>query len=628
MNMTLKNKINLASFLALLIVATVLTVIASNLVKKDTDDAILYRAEGISDTAAKAISDWVNIRVDIVSALAENINDQALLQSLKQTKESGQFDDVYFGTQDGAMYRSNPERQNTTDYEPRNRPWYRDAISVGKSTISTAYRGATTNEIMITISHPVYRNGQLLGVVGADVLIKELNNMLSSLRVGKDAFLGLVDAKNETLIGSPNESNWLKPVNVRFKELTMSFIEASSKKEEVVSFKNNENNYLLFVEKVPNTTLYLEMIMNEATEYEDYKALIMDLILGTVVTTLVIVIVISFLLNYLFRDLVRVSNALEEIASGEGDLTQRIDPHSKDEVGQLALNFNQFVHNMHTMVTKLSGISQLLSSQSQITAAQAEERSVRITMQQDEINMVATAVNEMAAATQEIANNSDNTAQYSTEAVSATTYGSELVNQTQQSIHSLEAEVQTATTVIQELEQNGHQISTILSTIQDIADQTNLLALNAAIEAARAGEQGRGFAVVADEVRVLSQRTHSSTQEIQTMIESLQTSTSKAVEIMKGSQTWVETSVNNSDSASTSLIQIQKTIISISDMAVQIASAAEEQTSVTSEITRSMEGIRDVSNDFAQEAQEAANQAAELSNLSVELQQEINRFKL
>lgn len=280
------------------------------------------------------------------------------------------------------------------------------------------------------------------------------------------------------------------------------------------------------------------------------------------------IVLVSWLVSYLFNDLVRVSKALEEIASGEGDLTQRLEPRSDDEVGQLANNFNIFVGNMHAMVSKLSVVSASLSEQSKQTAMQAEERSARIRLQQDEINMVATAINEMAAATQEIAGNADHTAQNSSEAVTACIHGGEQVVQTQGSIQNLATEVSVATEVIQELEQHGHSISTILSTIQDIAEQTNLLALNAAIEAARAGGQGRGFAVVADEVRVLSQRTHASTKEIQQMIETLQNTTGKAV------------------------------------------------------------GIRDVSNELADEAHDAASQAAQLSELSNELEQEIQRFKL
>lgn len=266
--------------------------------------------------------------------------------------------------------------------------------------------------------------------------------------------------------------------------------------------------------------------------------------------------------------------------------------------------------------------------QSKVTAAQAEERSSRIRLQQDEINMVATAINEMAAATQEIAGNADHTAQNAGEAVTACVHGAGQVTQTQRSIQSLAEEVQVATEVIQELEAHGHQISTILSTIQNIAEQTNLLALNAAIEAARAGEQGRGFAVVADEVRVLSQRTHASTKEIQQMIETLQATTGKAVGIMDDSRRLADTSVDDANEASVSLEQIHKTVERISDMATQIASAAEEQASVTSEITRNTVGIRDVSNDLAQEAHSAAEQAAELSELSHELEQEIRRFKL
>ncbi|MDF5129524.1 methyl-accepting chemotaxis protein, partial [Vibrio parahaemolyticus] len=165
---------------------------------------------------------------------------------------------------------------------------------------------------------------------------------------------------------------------------------------------------------------------------------------------------VSWLVGFLFRDLNRVSNALEEIASGEGDLTQRLEPRSDDEVGKLAENFNRFVGNMHTMVTKLSHVSSALSEQARTTAQQAEERSQRISYQQDEINMVATAVNEMAAATQEIAGNADSTASNSEEAVQACSHGSSQVTQTQGSIQNLAQEVQVATDVIQELEAHGN----------------------------------------------------------------------------------------------------------------------------------------------------------------------------
>lgn len=368
--------------------------------------------------------------------------------------------------------------------------------------------------------------------------------------------------------------------------------------------------------------------MDAKTEFSAQSSLVTSLVLAVVILTILAVAVVSWLVSYLTADLVRVSSALGDIASGDGDLTQRLEPRSDDEVGKLAANFNTFVGNMHTMVTQLSHISSSLSTQAKSTADHAHERNSRIRLQQDEINMVATAINEMAAATQEIAGNADNTASHASEVVTASVDGAAQVNQSQQSIDSLAKEVQSATLVIQDLEAHAASISTILSTIQGISEQTNLLALNAAIEAARAGEQGRGFAVVADEVRVLSQRTNASTQEIQTMIDTLQSTTAKAVTMMKASGDLSSTSVEDALSAAASLTQIQHAVESISDMATQIASAAEEQALVTSEITRNTEGIRNVSNELAQDAHEASTQAAALSELSHQLDNEIKRFKL
>lgn len=627
MKLTLKHKLIGASLSAVVVMATALTWLSASQLQQQTSNAVYTRADAISSTAAKGISDWISIRKSISTAFNSHTETQDVVPYLQQARNAGGFDDIFYGTTEGAMYRSHPER-NRADYDPRTRPWYKDAASAGKQIITTAYSDAITGALLVTIAEPVRVQGRMSGVVGADVLIDQLIDDVISMDAGKGAQTMLIDGQDGSLLAHPDKSLLLKPVTTLSSALDIRTIERVANQGELIALNLNGIKKYFFFAAVPDTPWYFAIQMDSNTEYAAHSELITGLMITALLITLVVVVIVSWLVSFLFRDLGRVSKALEEIASGDADLTQRLEPRSDDEVGQLASNFNTFVSNMHTMVLKLSQVSTALSQQAKVTATQAEERSSRIRLQQDEINMVATAINEMAAATQEIAGNADHTAQNSGEAVTACVHGSGQVAQTQRSIQSLAEEVQVATEVIQELEAHGHQISTILSTIQNIAEQTNLLALNAAIEAARAGEQGRGFAVVADEVRVLSQRTHASTKEIQQMIETLQATTGKAVGIMDDSRRLADTSVDDANAASVSLEQIHKTVERISDMATQIASAAEEQASVTSEITRNTVGIRDVSNDLAQEAHSAAEQAAELSELSHELEQEIRRFKL
>ncbi|KOO08353.1 methyl-accepting chemotaxis protein [Vibrio hepatarius] len=627
MKLSLKHKLIGASLLAVVLMASALTWLSADQLLTQTRNGVQARVSSLATAASEGISDWISIRKDIASAFNDYSEEADVVPYLQQARVAGGFDDIFLGTPYGGMYRSHPER-NRADYDPRTRPWYKDANNAGKQIITTAYQDAITNALLVTIAEPVRRNGEFIGVVGADVLIDQLINDVINLDAGKNAYAMLIDTQNGTFLAHPNKDLLLKPVTTLSNKLTMNNIANAADNGSVEQIERAGEQKLYYFQEVPGTQWIFAIEMDRKTELAAHTELLRDLIITAIVITLIVVAMVSWLVSFLFRDLGRVSAALEEIASGEGDLTQRLEPRSDDEVGQLANNFNTFVGNMHAMVSKLGMVSASLSEQAKQTAQHAEERSSRIRQQQDEINMVATAINEMAAATQEIAGNADHTAQNSSEAVSSCVYGGQQVVQTQSSIQNLAQEVQVATGVIQELEAHGNSINTILSTIQGIAEQTNLLALNAAIEAARAGEQGRGFAVVADEVRVLSQRTHASTQEIQQMIETLQGTTAKAVGIMGDSRQLAETSVADADSAAVSLTQIQTAVERISDMATQIASAAEEQASVTSEITRNTVGIRDVSNDLADEAHEAAAQAAQLSELSYELEQEIQRFKL
>ncbi|MDV5172481.1 methyl-accepting chemotaxis protein [Photobacterium rosenbergii] len=627
MTLTLKQKLIGASLFAVVIMATALTWLAADQLFDQTRQGIYARAESLASAANEGIGDWVQIRRDIASSFNDYSGEENVVPYLQLARKAGGFDDIFFGTPAGEMFRSHPER-NRADYDPRTRPWYGDAVSANRQIVTTAYRDAITNALLITIAEPVRKNGSLQGVVGADVLIDQLVNDVINLDVGKNAYAMLINKQDNTFLAHPDESLILQPINRFSSELNMAQIDDAARTGSIEMATIDGKEKLFYFAAVPGTDWVLGLEMDRATEEASHTTLLRQLIITSIVITLIVVAISATLVGYLFRDLARVSEALAEIATGEGDLTQRLEPRSDDEVGQLAHNFNRFVGNMHTMVCKLNDVSNSLTQQAHVTASQAEERSTRIQHQQDEINMVATAINEMAAATQEIAGNADNTARTAGETVEVSDHGATQVGQSQHSITSLATEVDTATGVISELNSHAQSINTILSTIQGIAEQTNLLALNAAIEAARAGEQGRGFAVVADEVRVLSQRTHASTQEIQQMIETLQQTTGKAVGIMEDSRKLAETSVDDANSASASLSQINSAVTNISDMATQIASAAEEQSSVTSEITRNTEGIRDVSNELAVEASEAAKQAAELSELSFQLQQEISRFKL
>jgi methyl-accepting chemotaxis protein len=319
-----------------------------------------------------------------------------------------------------------------------------------------------------------------------------------------------------------------------------------------------------------------------------------------------------------------VIGAVEKAA--KGDLSCQIDNSGNDSL--LVEQVNNFLKRLHETFSQIDHVTNTLATQATDASYSAQIRTSRANEQQNEVGQVATAVTQMAAATQEIANNAEQTAAASNDTVQTSEEGGGIANTCQQSITKLAHEVVNASEIISELDRNSQQITGIVQTISSIAEQTNLLALNAAIEAARAGEQGRGFAVVADEVRVLSQRTHSSTQEITSMISVLQASTQSAVKTMEDCHDLASTSVSDAEKATQSFANITGAIRNISDKATQIATAAEEQTAVTEEISRNTNVINEVSALFLVEAEKGLKEASELQGQSQQMGTLINHFKL
>ncbi len=327
------------------------------------------------------------------------------------------------------------------------------------------------------------------------------------------------------------------------------------------------------------------------------------------------------------RPLRNAAAAMTDIAQGEGDLTRRLPVNGQDEVARLSDAFNQFAEKVRLTVQQVAGSTSQLATAAEEMSQVTQQTNDGVRQQQQETEQVATAINEMTATVQEVARHASEASGATQQADNEARDGSAVVEQSIRSINDLAGQLASAAEVVHQLEENSENIGTVLDVIKGVAEQTNLLALNAAIEAARAGEQGRGFAVVADEVRSLASRTQQSTEEIQQMIETLQEGARNAAKVMQSSREHSQESVEQASQAGESLRTIASAVTTINDMNLQIASAAEEQSSVAEEINRNVTNINEVVNQTAVGAQQTQVSSTELARLSHELQTLVNQFR-
>ncbi len=626
--MSLKNKLSIAASAAILLVGVILTTETYLAAKSRLETNLSQQVDDLGNTFAASVNYWFNSKGSAIKAFqADPSNDIEIVKGLQQTRLSGEFDNVFYARPDGTQLNANGVVLPPGNDDPRKWDWYQKAqANPAEVYVSPPSIAAATGQFVVSLGKAVQQNGQTSAILGVDVTVTELLNQLSKVQLPGDGSAFLINNNGIILVHTEKEQ-LSQPISKLYPELDFASL-SDMKAGQFRLVQHNNRTERVYVSPVSGQNQLLVLVLDD-----DKVTAPLYTQMWTSIGVLLVVLLISLggfalMCNALFRPLAVVSQALAKIADGNGDLTQRIPLSNRDEVGQLAANFNKFVDSLHQLIAHVRHQAKDIGDEASQGLRRTKTSVQELGRQQQEIAMVATAVTEMSSATQEIANNAEQTAAAAIQSAESSEAGKSLVNKTRESISHLADGVSEATDVIAQLDRHAQEINGILATIKGIAEQTNLLALNAAIEAARAGEQGRGFAVVADEVRVLSQRTAASTTEIQSTIETLQRTTQKAVGLMAKSQDMASHSVQDALDASAALEEITRAVSSISDMANQIATAAEEQSHVTNEITTNVTAIKDVADELADDAVDAQEDANKLQTHAADLNSKVAHFIL
>ncbi|OOE96470.1 methyl-accepting chemotaxis protein [Salinivibrio sp. IB643] len=562
---------------------------------------------------------------------ARNLTESENVAQVRMLADTAGIANVIMTYESGRSYMSNHSSDGitTNEYDFRDRDWYRAVKSSQDIHLSEIYTDKVTGEKVISAVAPVFENGRFIGALLGDIPLQNVITQVSQMRFAGGA--ATLTDQNAVFFASDDPNDIGKTPS----QVSANFSEMES------MFRNNEKGHLTFPYSGIQFDGYFQRVNLTEGRYwtlmvfVDQKtalAEVTDAQIESVGTGILLLIVslgaIYGIIQVSYRPLLKLKEAVLDLSRGEGDLTTRLDVNGNDDLAQISDGFNRFVENLQNMMLSVAESSQAISANiSQLSQTTSENEAV-LDAHSAETEQVVTAITQMSESARSIAENVSQSNNITAAASKEANQSLKVVDNAVVTVSALVDEVEEMSGRITSMNTDANRISDVLTVIGDISEQTNLLALNAAIEAARAGEQGRGFAVVADEVRALAARTQSSTTEISDMLTALLDGTSSVVEAMEKTKEQCQTTADKTSEVSNSLTIMSASVTEIDDVSTQIATATEQQSSVAEELSKNMLSIRDMVSKLVDSGNQTSAATKSLTHSNEELDRMVNNFKL
>ncbi len=611
-----------------LAILTVVSALLCGVAYVKTREALLASIHQQIEQAAAGkmsfVTEWVSSRQNVVASTLGRFGSGDLKPVLDQAKEAGGFDDMYIGQPDKTMTQFSQATPVPPGYDPTVRPWYVAASASQNAIASPPYIDASTKKPIITFAKARRDGGQVVAVAGGDVTLQRIVDEILSARLPGDGYAFLI-TKEGLVIAHPAKDSGLKKIADVEPGFDLASFPADGK---IHARKIGAGEMLSALYPVGDTGWLLGVMVPEDKATKPIDQLMYGMLGLMAIGLVVAFFVMSFGISRMMRGISALRDTMQGMAMGGGDLTVTLPVDSHDEVGQTKDAFNRFAAILRGMVSEIKTDSSKLIEGIERVAKATEDISSGSKEQASSANATAAAIEEMTVSISHIADSAKNAEQLTRDAGDASQRLAGEVMETAEEIALISTTVQQLETVLHELDGRSAQISTVVGVIKEIADQTNLLALNAAIEAARAGEQGRGFAVVADEVRKLAERTGVSTVEIGDTIRLIQEETKKAVASMEDAVQQVHRGVEKSQAVTSSIAQIEQNAQVIEQALVTIASATSEQSLASQEIARNIARMHEMTESADASIQETQTETDRLRGLARDVRVQMDKFRV